>query len=78
MAGCLGAIEPNAALGGERQAIEAGFAILGEWEQRLCRRLIEGLTERKGVRVRGITNSNALHRRVPTVSFTLEGRNPAA
>jgi cysteine desulfurase family protein (TIGR01976 family) len=92
MAGCLGAIEylawigrtfaearhqPSAALSGERQAIEAGFAILGEWEQRLCRRLIEGLSERKGVRVRGITNSNALHRRVPTVSFTLEGRNPA-
>jgi selenocysteine lyase/cysteine desulfurase len=43
----------------------------------LCGRLIEGLSERKGVRVRGITNPNALHRRVPTVSFTLEGRNPA-
>jgi cysteine desulfurase family protein (TIGR01976 family) len=93
MAGCLGAIEylawigrsfagarhqPNGALSGERQAIEAGFAVIGEWEQRLCRRLIEGLSERKGVRIRGITNSNALHRRVPTVSFTLEGRDPAA
>jgi cysteine desulfurase family protein (TIGR01976 family) len=93
MAGCLGAVEylawigrtfaearhqPSAALNGERQAIEAGFAILGEWEQRLCRRLIEGLSERKGVRIRGITNSNALHRRVPTISFTLEGANPAA
>ncbi|HKG75178.1 MAG TPA: aminotransferase class V-fold PLP-dependent enzyme, partial [Aestuariivirgaceae bacterium] len=92
MAGCLGAVEylawigrtfaearhqPSAALNGERQAMEAGFAILGEWEQRLCRRLIEGLSERKGVRIHGITNSNALHRRVPTVSFTLEGRNPA-
>ena len=93
MAGCLGAVEylawigrtfaearhqPSAALNGERQAMEAGFAILGEWEQRLCRRLIEGLSERKGVRIHGITNSNALHRRVPTVSFTLEGRDPAA
>jgi cysteine desulfurase family protein (TIGR01976 family) len=92
MAGCLGAIEylawigrtfaearhqPNAALSSNRQAIRAAFALLGEWEQRLCRRLIEGLAERKGVKVRGITNSNALHRRVPTVSFTLEGRNPA-
>ena len=92
MAGCLGAIEylawigrtfadarhqPNAALSSERNAIEAGFALLGEWEQHLCRRLIEGLSERKGVRVRGITNPNALHRRVPTVSFTLAGRDPA-
>jgi selenocysteine lyase/cysteine desulfurase len=93
MAGCLGAIEylawigrtfadarhrPNASLSGERQAIKSGFAVLGEWEQRLCRRLIQGLSERKGVRIRGITNSNALHRRVPTVSFTFEGRDPTA
>jgi cysteine desulfurase family protein (TIGR01976 family) len=92
MAGCLGAIEylawigrtfaearhrPSAGLSGERNAIQAGFAVIGEWEQQLCRRLIEGLSERKGVRIRGITNSNALHRRVPTVSFTLEGRDPA-
>jgi cysteine desulfurase family protein (TIGR01976 family) len=93
MAGCLGAIEyltwagrnlakarhqPDAALSDGRQAIQAAFALLGEWEQRLCRQLIEGLSERKGLRIHGITNSNALHRRVPTVSFTLEGRSPAA
>jgi cysteine desulfurase family protein (TIGR01976 family) len=92
MAGCLGAVEylawigrtfaearhwPGAGLSGERDAIQAGFALIGEWEQQLCRRLIEGLSERKGVRIRGIANSNALNRRVPTVSFTLEGRNPA-
>jgi cysteine desulfurase family protein (TIGR01976 family) len=92
MAGCLGAIEylawigrtfaearhwPGAGRSGERNAILAGFALIGEWEQQLCRRLIEGLSERKHVRIHGITNSNALNRRVPTVSFTLEGRDPA-
>jgi len=92
MAGCLGAIEylawvggnlaearhqPDAGISNRRQAIQAAFALLGEWEQRLCRQLIEGLCQRKGVKVHGITNSNALHRRVPTVSFTLEGRDPA-
>jgi cysteine desulfurase family protein (TIGR01976 family) len=92
MAGCLGAIEylawigrnfaearhqPDVALSEERRAIHAAFGVLGEWEQRLCRLLIEGLAARKGVTIRGITSSNALHRRVPTVSFTLEGRDPA-
>ena len=92
MAGCLGAIEylawvggnlaearhqPDAVISNRRQAIQAAFALLGEWEQRLCRQLVEGLCQRKGVKIHGITNSNALHRRVPTVSFTLAGRDPA-
>jgi selenocysteine lyase/cysteine desulfurase len=92
MAGCLGAVEylawiggnlaearhqPDAGLSNRRQAIQAAFALLGEWEQRLCRQLIEGLRERKSVKIHGITCSNALHRRVPTVSFTFAGRNPA-
>ncbi|MCB1432780.1 MAG: aminotransferase class V-fold PLP-dependent enzyme, partial [Alphaproteobacteria bacterium] len=32
----------------------------------------------KGLTVRGITSANAMHRRVPTVSFTLEGHHPEA
>jgi cysteine desulfurase family protein (TIGR01976 family) len=92
IAGCLGAVEyltslgqrfaaaPKArqsADGNTRQALEAAFGLMAAWEQQLCRRLIEGLMAQKGVVVRGITSSNAMHRRVPTVSFTLEGRNPA-
>src|SRR6185503_9808772 len=76
MAGCLGAIEylawvggnlaetrhqPDAGISNRRQAIQAAFALLGEWEQRLCRQLVEGLCQRKGVKIHGITNSNALH-----------------
>ena len=30
-----------------------------------------------GLRVRGITSANAVHRRVPTVSFTVEGVEPS-
>jgi selenocysteine lyase/cysteine desulfurase len=92
IAGCLGAVEYLTFVGqhfavapkpgqstevGTRQALEAAFGLMAAWEQQLCRRLIEGLMAQKGVVVRGITSSNAMHRRVPTVSFTLEGRNPA-
>jgi selenocysteine lyase/cysteine desulfurase len=31
----------------------------------------------KGLVVRGVTSANAMHRRVPTVSFTLEGHHPS-
>jgi cysteine desulfurase family protein (TIGR01976 family) len=92
IAGCLGAVEYLTSLGqrfaaaprrgqsaddNTRQALEAAFGLMAAWEQQLCRRLIEGLVAQKGVVVHGITSSNAMHRRVPTVSFTLEGRNPA-
>ena len=41
-------------------------------------RLIEGLRQVKGLVIRGITSANAIRRRVPTVSFTLEGHHPQA
>ncbi len=40
-------------------------------------RLIDGLKGFKGLTIRGITSANAMHRRVPTVSFTLDGHEPA-
>ena len=30
----------------------------------------------KGLKIRGIASANAMHRRVPTVSFTLDGHHP--
>lgn len=86
MAGTLGAIEYLASLGddgedhagiNERAArVHRAFDIVAEWERSLCRRLIDGLSSIRGLTIRGISSSNALHRRVPTVSFTLDGVRP--
>jgi cysteine desulfurase family protein (TIGR01976 family) len=86
MAGCLGAIEYLAALdpGGDGHgamppraaAIHRAFDRLTMWEHELCRRLISGLSGLNGLTIRGITSDNGMHRRVPTVSFTLEGHHP--
>jgi selenocysteine lyase/cysteine desulfurase len=42
----------------------------------LSLQLIEGLRAIRGLTIRGITSANAMHRRVPTVSFTLDGHHP--
>lgn len=92
MAGTLGAIEYLAGFGGkpgssgktyahmsERgAAVHRAFDVFTDWEHHLCNRLIAGLQPVKGLKIRGITSANAAHRRVPTVSFTLEGRTPQA
>ncbi len=59
-----------------RQLVCAGMQYLSDYELPLTRRLIEGLIALPGVTVHGITSDNALARRVPTVSFTVEGCNP--
>ena len=38
--------------------------------------MIEGLLEIQGLRIYGITDLAELEHRVPTVSFTLEGKSP--
>jgi cysteine desulfurase family protein (TIGR01976 family) len=79
MAGTLGAIEylEQFGEGVTRTArLRSAWQALAAYEQALTRRLIEGLSEFKGLVVRGVTSANAMHRRVPTVSFTLEGHRP--
>jgi cysteine desulfurase family protein (TIGR01976 family) len=87
MAGTLGAIEYLASFGGrngkaypqmsERAArIHSAFDLFTEWEHALCQRLIDGLSTFRKLTIRGITSSNAMHRRVPTVSFTIDGLHP--
>lgn len=92
MAGTLGAVEYLASFGGkpgssaktyahmsERgAAVHRAFDVFTDWEHHLCNLLIAGLVPVKGLKIRGITSANAVHRRVPTVSFTLEGRTPQA
>ena len=50
---------------------------LFDYETTLARHLIDGLQQLPGVRVQGITQADAMHRRVPTVSFTVEQLAPA-
>ena len=49
-----------------------------EYEKALSRALIEGLSAIKGLHIWGITDLDQLDRRVPTVSFTLDGWAPRA
>ena len=79
MAGTLGAIEYLEQFGtGETRAkrIASAWTTMADHEHGLTLRLIEGLKTFKGLTVRGITSANAMHRRVPTVSFTMEGYHP--
>jgi cysteine desulfurase family protein (TIGR01976 family) len=79
MAGCLGAIEYLEQFGEgarRRVRIASAWERIAAYEQRLTLKLIEGLRGFKGLTIRGITSANAMHRRVPTVSFTLEGHHP--
>lgn len=81
MAGTLGAIEYLEQFGtGETrtQRIASAWKALAAHEEKITLRLIEGLRQVKGLVIRGITSANAIGRRVPTVSFTLEGHHPEA
>ena len=60
-----------------RQQLCAGMHALSDYELPMTKRLIEGLQAMPGVTVHGITSSNALARRVPTISFTAEGHKPS-
>jgi cysteine desulfurase family protein (TIGR01976 family) len=79
MAGCLGAIEYLEQFGtGATRAVKISSAwdALAKHEQKITLQLIDGLRSFKGLTIRGITSANAVHRRVPTVSFTLDGHHP--
>jgi cysteine desulfurase family protein (TIGR01976 family) len=79
MAGTLGAIEylEQFGTGGTRaKRIASAWEAMAEHEHKITLRLIEGLKTFKGLTIRGITSANAMHRRVPTVSFTMDGHHP--
>ncbi len=65
-----------AGAGGRRRHLEAALTVIRAYEMRLCRRLLAGLAEVPGLRVYGITDPDRFERRVPTVSFTMEGLTP--
>src|SRR5512147_2765847 len=59
-----------------REYLAAAMTAMKEYEKTLSRALIEGLSSIKGLHIWGITDLGQLDRRVPTVSFTLEGWTP--
>jgi cysteine desulfurase family protein (TIGR01976 family) len=61
---------------GRRRYVHAAMDCLLDYEKELAGQLITGLQQLPGVRVQGITCTDALDRRVPTVSFTVDGQNP--
>jgi len=60
-----------------RQHLCSGLGLLFDYEKTLAERLISGLQEISGVRIQGISASDAMDRRVPTVSFTHDRHAPA-
>jgi len=61
-----------------RSQLVAALRMLFDYEKRLAKQLIAGLQSISGVKVLGITDPEALDRRVPTVSFIHEGYAPDA
>lgn len=88
LAGVLGAVEYFGWLGetfGEKRTtqtrrtlVSAGIAAAERHERAITVRLIEGLDAMPRVRILGLTAKQALARRVPTVSFVVEGVEPVA
>ena len=79
MAGCAAAVEYLSRFGSgltRAEALQSAWANLAVYEQGITLHLIEGLQEFKGLTIRGVTSANAMHRRVPTVSFTVESIHP--
>lgn len=67
-------IQDNANYAGRSRMVHAALDCLFAYEQELALRLIDGLQGLPGVRVLGVTDRAAMHRRVPTVSFVADGK----
>ena len=68
----------SSATAGRRQRLLDAIEALFAYEQTLADRLVAGLLSIPGVSVQGISNPDAMHRRVPTVAFTHERHDPDA
>jgi cysteine desulfurase family protein (TIGR01976 family) len=53
-----------------RQALERAYEAIADYEQRLAKRLLEGLAAREDIQVWGVADPNQVATRVPTVSIT--------
>jgi cysteine desulfurase family protein (TIGR01976 family) len=64
--------------GDRRSELVAGMAAIVDYEQRLVRRLLDGLGAIGGVAIHGIVEPGRAAERVPTVSITIAGVHPRA
>lgn len=83
MAGTAAAVDYFAGVGAEltgknarRTNLVAAFDAMFDYEKQLAEHLIYGLQAIPGVTIQGISNRDAMDRRVPTVSFTHERLAP--
>lgn len=63
-------------LGGRRLNLRAGMSVVRDYDHRLSAAILDELETIPGVRIHGITDRNRLDERVPTVSFSWDGRHP--
>ena len=61
---------------GRRLQLKTGMTVLREYDHVLSDAILTELEDIPGLRVHGITDRGRLDERVPTVSFTWEGRHP--
>ncbi len=65
--------------GGDRRSeLVAGMSAIVDYEQRLVRRLLDGLGAIRGVTIHGIVEPERAAERVPTVSISIDGVRPRA
>lgn len=68
----------ESSLASRTRAVHAALRAFATYEETLTDRLVDGLERIDGVRIHGITDPAAFARRVPTVSFSRPGTDPAA
>jgi selenocysteine lyase/cysteine desulfurase len=61
---------------GRRLAFKQAASVLSQYEHTLSKALIQAVQSVPGTRIHGVTDLDRLDERVPTVSFTMEGRDP--
>jgi selenocysteine lyase/cysteine desulfurase len=61
---------------GRKLGLKMGMSAMRAYESELSKALIGIIESVPGTRIYGVTDLNRLDERVPTVSFTLEGKDP--
>jgi selenocysteine lyase/cysteine desulfurase len=66
----------DAGFSGRRLEFKKGMSAMQAYEKELSKNLIEIVQSVPGTHIHGVTDMDRLDERVPTVSFTLEGKDP--
>lgn len=66
----------EAGFSGRRLVLKQAMSVMQEYETELSGALIQTIESVPGTRIHGVTDFDRLNERVPTVSFTLEGKRP--